>query len=134
MRQVIVEDGVGDQARHADDAPAGQRLEPRVDDVEVGDGVADAERLEALQELLAGIAPGERGLALDQQPPHGLILVRIEVGVLRHRPVRRHAGVVAAQVLERGDVHALNMGSEGRSESRRSWPVRRLDFGDILYK
>ena len=109
MRQVIVEDGVGDQARHADDAPAGQRLQPRVDGLEVGDAVADAERAQALQELLAGMLAGERGLALEQEPPHRLILVRIEVDVLRHRPVRRHAGIVAAQVLERGFVHASNM-------------------------
>ena len=31
VRQVVVEHRIGDQARHADDAPAGQRLEPRVD-------------------------------------------------------------------------------------------------------
>jgi hypothetical protein len=29
--------------------------------------------------------------------------------MLRDCPVRRHAGVIAAQVLERGFVHAQNM-------------------------
>jgi hypothetical protein len=112
--EVVVEGGIGDEAWHADDSPASERLQPGVDCLEVGNGVADPERVEAFQELVAGVAAGERGLALDQDPPHGLILGRIEVGVLRHGPVRRHAGVVAAQVFEGCDVHALNMGAARR--------------------
>ena len=111
MRQVIVEHRVGDQARHADDAPAGQLLQPRIDRREVGDAVADAERLEALHELIAGVDLGERRLPLDQQAPHGLVLVRVVGGALRHRPVGRHACVVAAKVFQRGEVHAWNMGT-----------------------
>ena len=134
VREMVVEDGVGDQSRHADDAPAGQRLEPRVDGLEVGNGVADAEGLQALQELVAGMALGERGLALDEQPPHGLVFVRIGMGMLRHRPVRRHAAVVATQVLERGKVHTLNMGTRGGVNPGEVGPVVGPDFRDILYR
>ena len=45
VRQVIVEHRVGNETWHADDAPAGQRFELRVDRVEVGNGLADAEGL-----------------------------------------------------------------------------------------
>ena len=82
-------------------------------DSKSGMAVADAERAEPLQEFLAGVLAGQATLALEQQPPHRLVFIGIEVDVLRDRPVRRHAGVVAAQVLERGFVHALNMETRG---------------------
>ena len=112
MGQVIVEDGVGDESRHAHEAPAGEGLEPGVDLGEVGNRVADAQGLEAVDELVARMHARELGLPLDQQPPHRLILLRIEAGMLRHGPVRRHLRVVAAQIVERGDrVHAATMGA-----------------------
>jgi hypothetical protein len=110
MRQVIVEHRIGDQPRHADDAPAGQLRQPRIDRREIGDAVADAECLEALHEFIAGMDLGERRLPLDQQTPHGLVLVRVVGRALQHRPVGRHACVVAAKVFQRGEVHAQNMG------------------------
>ena len=136
VRQVIVEHRVGDEAGHADDAPAGQRLEPRIDRVEVGNAVADAQRLEALagipaQAMLLGQAPsGARPAA-----PHRLVFVRVEVEVLRHGPIGRHAGVVAAQA-GKGDksFHGVNITPRAVSESRRSCPSDRPDLDDILYR
>jgi hypothetical protein len=113
MGEMIVEGGVGNETRHADDAPAGQRLEPRIDRREVGDRIAQLDRLETRQEFRAGIALGQRALTFQQQTPHGLFLGGIEVGMLRNRPVRCHAGIVAAQVLKGSGVHALNMGARG---------------------
>ena len=114
MGEMIVEGRVGDQARHADETPAGEGRQPGVDRREIRNGVADAEHFEAVQEFIAGVVAGERGLALDQDPPHGLVFFRVEVGVLRHGPVRRHAGIVAAQIVEGCDAHTRNMGAERR--------------------
>ena len=100
--EVIVEHRIGDETRHADDPPAGQRLELRIDRIEVGNGVADAEGLaDPRRNSGAGELLRQRRLALDQQAPHRLILVRVEVEGLRHGPIGRHAGVVAAQAGDR---------------------------------
>ena len=108
---MIVEGRIGDQPGHADKTPAGERQQPCIDRLEVRDGRADAERVESIQEFVAGMASGKRGLPFDQHPPHRLILVRIEVRVLGHGPVGRHANVVAAQGLKGGDAHKSNMGA-----------------------
>ena len=113
--EMVVEGGVRDEAGHPDDAPARQWLQPRVDRREVRDRVSEFDCFQPREELVAGIALGEGMLALHEQPPHGLILVGIEVAMLRHRPVGRHAGVVATQILEgcAHGVHPLNMGERG---------------------
>ena len=109
MREMIVEGGVGDQPRDADEPPASERVQPSVDRGKIRNRVADAERFQPFHELPAGVAAGERALAFDQQPPHRLLLVGIGLGALLHRPVRCHAGIVATELFERGYVHALNM-------------------------
>ena len=113
MGEMVVEGRVGNQPGHADDAPARPRLEAGIDLGEVGDGVAQPDRVETGQEFGTGISFGQSALALDQKPPHGLFLVGVEVRMLRHGPVRRHAGIVAAQVLEGGDAHGFNMEPSG---------------------
>ena len=77
-----------------------------------GERTKKAAVTKALQEFIAGMRLGERGLALDQQAPHGLVFVRVVGGLLRHRPVGGHAGIVAAEVLEGREVHRPNMGTQ----------------------
>ena len=54
MGEVVVEGCVGNETRHADETPAGERRQSGVDRVEVGDGIADAECVKAAQEFVAG--------------------------------------------------------------------------------
>src|SRR6185437_12416880 len=107
---MIVEGLVGNVARHSNDAPAGQRFEPPVHLGEIGNRLVDAERAQSLDEFGASMALSEPRLPLGEQAPYGLILGRIGIEVLWHRPIGCHRAVVAAQRVQGGeDFHEQNM-------------------------
>jgi hypothetical protein len=102
VREMVVEHGVRDQAGHADHAPAGQRREPGVHRVEIGNAVADAQ-VSSPAGIRRRQVLGQRRLSLDQKDATPHDPRRIEVEVLRHGPIRRHAGVVAAEAFDGGE-------------------------------
>jgi len=79
---------VGDQARHGDHAPARQAGQLGVDPREVGDaGAVQVERLEPLQERIAGAALEQGGLALVEGDPDLVLGRRIALPALVDGPV-----------------------------------------------
>jgi nucleoid-associated protein YgaU len=71
--------------RFAGHAPAGATVRLYVDNRPIGDAVATQARAWALVPQIA-IAPGQHHLRLDQIGPHGEVLARVELPMMREAP------------------------------------------------
>src|SRR4051812_3442285 len=94
--EMLEEHLVRDQARHGHDLPAGALAEHVGQPPEIRDRIgADRQPLHAVDELVAGAARQEPGLALEQRAPDSVLGARVPVPGLIDRPVRAfraHAG------------------------------------------
>ena len=87
--QVLEEHLVGDQAWRGDHGPAGQPLKLGIDRPKVGDAAAmQVQRIQPLQEGVAGAAGQQGGLTLIERVPHPMLIGGVGVPVLVDGPVR----------------------------------------------
>jgi hypothetical protein len=100
---VLEEVQFGQQAFDADELPTSRRAELHVEFAELRDVVlADAHRVLALQELVAGAALEQFALTPEQRLPDAVVGGRVAVpGLLDHAGgVDRHIALVGGQVFD----------------------------------
>ena|SRR5437762_705631 len=111
---------VGHQAGHRGDAPAGGAVENVAEPAEIRDAVGrNPKALQTIEIFAAGAALQELLLALEQEPPDGVLILAIAGPVLLDRMIPQPA---AHRVLRK--VLPLHLGTPGRRFNRADGPIR----------
>ena len=103
--QVVEEDVVGHETRNGHHRPAGQRPQPLIGPLEIGHAfAAEVQRLQSVQEGLAGPSRQHAELAIVKGQPGAVLFRGIALPPLRNGPVRRRPGGGTAAKAVRAHV------------------------------